>query len=454
LSDLEGFSRKLLSKGIEEKEVKSKLIDEILVYKDELSFEAAGRLADAVLEEVRTSQILPESNFIRFVLDYAKSGVKMGVMGVGSRGEGDLFVHRRLAEIAGLPAGSRALLYPLYHDDAGAIEMEGNVLVTAVDGMHSRLSDFPFLAGFHVTRATLRDVYVKGARPLGMFVDLHLADDGDVGKLFDFEAGVSAVSMLTETPILTGSTLRIGGDMVIGDRMTGCVGTIGVAENESMLAARHKVKPGSVILMTEGSGGGTICTAAIYSGRSDVVLETLNVQFARSCKALLDSKLVGKIYAMTDVTNGGIRGDASEISRLSNMALYLDEREIRSLVNFKVLELLEDKRIDYLGVSLDALMIFAPEDYVKEIMKQIRKVGVRISKVGWVEKDIPKVALITPRGETDLTLKFRESAYTTIKKVVGEEAPYNLDELKIRVEDIAKRAIEKRNRVISYVADQ
>lgn len=454
LSDLEGLSRKLLSKGISVKEVKSRLIDEILVYKDKLSVETAGRISDAILEEVRNSNIPPKPNFVRFVLDYAKSGVKMGVMGVGSRGEGDFFVHRRLAEIAGLPTGSRALLYPLYHDDAGAIEIKGNVLVTAVDGMHSRLSDFPFLAGFHVSRATLRDVYVKGARPVGMFVDLHLADDGDVGKLFDFEAGVSTVSMLTGTPILTGSTLRIGGDMVIGDRITGCVGVIGVAESESMLAARHKVKPDSVILMTEGAGGGTICTAAIYSGRPDVVLETLNIQFVKSCKALLDSGLVGRLYAMTDVTNGGVRGDASEISKLSNLALYFDEKEIRGLVNPKVLELLEDRGIDYLGVSLDALMIFTSKDHVEEIVQRVRKVGVKISKVGWVEKGVPKVALITPEGEKDLTLKFRESAYTKIKKVVGEEAPYDLDELKIKVEDAAKRAIEKRNKVVRYLADQ
>ncbi|MEM2873775.1 MAG: AIR synthase-related protein [Nitrososphaerales archaeon] len=451
MSDLEGLTRKLMAKKMSIEEVKNRLIDEILTYKENLSNKSAEGLANAIIEEVKDSSNIPKSNTLGLILDYSKSGVSMGLMGVGSRGEGDFFVHRKLAEIAGKPPSSRALLYPLYHDDAGAIEVKGRVLVTAVDGMHSRLSDFPFLAGFHASRATLRDVYVKGARPVGMLIDLHLADDGDVGKLFDFEAGVSAVSMLTETPILTGSTLRIGGDMVIGDRMTGCVGAFGIAEDESMLAARHKVKPDSVILMTEGAGGGTICTSAIYSGRHDVVLETLNVQFVKACRALLDSGLIKKIYAMTDVTNGGIRGDATEISRLSNIALHFYEKEIRSLVNTKVLELLESRGIDYLGVSLDALMIFAPEDYVKEIMKVVRKAGVRVSKVGFVEKGMPKVALMTSEGEKNLNLRFRESAYTRIKKVVGEEAPYGLDELKIKVEESAKKAIEKRDFVVKYV---
>jgi len=440
-----------MAKKMSIEEVKNRLIDEILTYKENLSNKSAEGLANAIIEEVKDSSNIPKSNTLKLILDYSKSGVSMGLIGVGSRGEGDFFVHRKLAEIAGKPSSSRALLYPLYHDDAGAIEVKGKVLVTAVDGMHSRLSDFPFLAGFHASRATLRDVYVKGARPIGMLIDLHLADDGDVGKLFDFEAGVSAVSMLTDTPILTGSTLRIGGDMVIGDRMTGCVGAFGIAEDESMLAARHKVKPDSIILMTEGAGGGTICTSAIYSGRHDVVLETLNVQFVKACKALLDSGLIKKIYAMTDVTNGGIRGDATEISRLSNIALHFYEKEIRSLVNTKVLELLESRGIDYLGVSLDALMIFAPEYYVKEIMKVVRKSGVRVGKVGFVEKGIPKVALMTSEGEKNLNLKFRESAYTRIKKVVGEEAPYGLDELKMKVEESAKKAVEKRDFVVKYV---
>lgn len=451
LSDLEGLTRKLIAKKKSIEEVRNRLIDEILTYKDNLSKKSAEGLANAIIKEVKDSDNIPESNTLKLVLNYPKSGVSMGLMGVGSRGEGDFFVHRILAEIAGKPSGSKVLLYPLYHDDAGAIEVNEKVLVTAVDGMHSRLSEFPFLAGFHASRATLRDVYVKGARPIGMLVDLHLADDGDVGKLFDFEAGVSAVSILTDTPILTGSTLRIGGDMVIGDRMTGCVGAFGVAEDASMLAARHKVKPDSIILMTEGSGGGTICTSAIYSGRHNVVLETLNVQFIKACKALLDSGLIRKIYAMTDVTNGGIRGDATEISRLSNIAIHFDEKEIRSLVNPKVLDLLESSGIDYLGVSLDALMIFVPEDNVKEIMGEVRKAGVRIRKIGFVEKGMPKVTLMTSEGEKDLNLKFRESAYTMLKKVVGEEAPRDLDKLKIKVEESAKKAIEKRDFIVKYI---
>ena len=54
-----------------------------------------------------------------------------------------------------------------------------------------------------------------GADPVAILSDVHLADDGDVGKIFDFTAGVAAVSELVDVPIVAGSTLRVGGDMVI-----------------------------------------------------------------------------------------------------------------------------------------------------------------------------------------------------------------------------------------------
>ena len=128
----------------------------------------------------------------------------MGEIGVGSRGAGDFFVHRKIAEIVS-STKSNAFISPSAQDDGGVVKAEvgsNDVYVTtAVDGIHSRLSEYPFLGGFHVSRATLRDVCVMGADPIAMLSDLHLADDGDVGKLFDFTAGVCAVSELVDVPL-------------------------------------------------------------------------------------------------------------------------------------------------------------------------------------------------------------------------------------------------------------
>src|SRR5690606_12663250 len=164
---------------------------------------------------------------LREIVSYPSAGVAMGEMGVGSRGEGDFFVHRKIAEIVS-STGTSAFINPSAQDDGGVVKTSAGssevYITTAVDGIHSRLSEYPFLGGFHVTRAALRDVCVMGSRPLALLSDLHLADDGDVGKLFDFTAGVSAVSELVGVPVVAGSTLRVGGDMVLGDRLVSAVG--------------------------------------------------------------------------------------------------------------------------------------------------------------------------------------------------------------------------------------
>ena len=41
-----------------------------------------------------------------------------------------------------------------------------------------------------------------------------------------------------------------------------------------------------VILLTEGSGGGTITTTAIYHGMFDVVWETMDISFIKASEAI------------------------------------------------------------------------------------------------------------------------------------------------------------------------
>uniref|UniRef100_A0A7C4S4Z1 AIR synthase n=2 Tax=Geoglobus ahangari TaxID=113653 RepID=A0A7C4S4Z1_9EURY len=427
--DLEGFARKHLN----DENLKEKLAERILEIKD-TSKEFALKLAEAVILEVKNAY--SKTNYL---LDYYKTGVTMGKFGVGSRGIGDFYVHSKIAEMCGEAiVGSKDL------DDAGVVKHNGLYISVAIDGIHSRLSEFPFIAGFHVTRAAMRDVYVMGAKPVALFSDIHIADDGDVSKIFDHLAGITAVSEITGVPLIAGSTLRIGGDMVIGERMTGAVGCVGVSDH---ITPRKNAKAGDVIILTEGAGGGTIATTAIYYGMHEVVEETINLDFIFAAESVINSGLVKNIHAMSDVTNGGIRGDAEEISKTSNTALYFEIEKIRNLINKKVLNMLETLQIDFMGVSIDSLMIICPERFADEIIKTIRKTGVRADIVGWVsegqgaygiEDGVPK----------RLKPKFRESAYTPIKKLVGEEIPKDFEEMRKKVEEAFQKALEKREKVV------
>ena len=432
--DLEGFAKRGLSR--EDPEIEAKLVWLIREVK-QIPEDKALILAKAVLEEARAT-LHPRGE----VFSLKKVGVSMGDFGVGSRGSGDFYTHTKIAEVIGR---TDAEVDSAQLDDSGVVRGEGKLITVTVDGMHSRLSDYPFLAGFHVTRAALRDVYVMGARPVALLSDIHLADDGDVSKLFDHIAGIATVSELIKVPLITGSTLRIGGDMVIGDRLTGCVGAVGVSDS---ITPRKSAVPGDVIMMTEGAGGGTVCSAALYYDRHEVVEETLNIKFLEAAEALLKENLT--IHAMTDVTNGGIRGDAKEISYTAKVKLIFEEEKMSRLVNPRVLNMLNDLEIDYLGVSIDALLIIAPQQEAEKICRVIREAGVAVDKIGTVETG--SGAYLRRDGQlSDFSPRFREAAYTPIKKAVGQEAARDVEEMRAGVDLAARNAVEKKRRFIDKI---
>ncbi|NVO67786.1 AIR synthase-related protein [Methanofollis tationis] len=434
--DIEGFVRRAFAAGRGEDEIVRALTHEITTIKRRVSDEYAQEFARAVVQEVKNTSGLEGDLFA-----FEAAGVTMGEFGVGSRGKGDFFAHRQFPRIIGTAAAAVGVDEM---DDAGAVAANGKYIITTVDGMHSRLSDFPFLAGFHVTRATLRDVYVMGATPVALLSDIHVADDGDVAKIFDYTAGIAVVAEAMGVPLVTGSTLRIGGDMVLGDRMTGCVGAVGVAD---YLTARKETCPGDVILMTAGAGGGTIATTALYFGYTAVVEETINLHFLRAAEALLKSPVLRHIHTMTDVTNGGLRGDVYEMAETADCRIVIDEANLRSLVEPRVLAMLDALEIDYLGVSLDALLIVVPPEYVDEVTAVIRGAGVPIERIGYVEAGPAASVLLSGGKECDFQPRFRESAYTPVKKVVDTE-PRDFDEMKKRVEQAADAAVAKKKRIL------
>jgi hydrogenase expression/formation protein len=438
--DIEEYVRRGLRQGVPEKTLCSALAEQIHVFKPDEEQDYTRKVARAVITEVKNSTGMSGDFFT-----FDRSGVSMGSFGVGSRGTGDFFAHRQIARVIG-KTGAAVGVEEM--DDAGVVELsgaaQGRYVVCTVDGMHSRLSDFPFLAGFHVTRATLRDAYVMGARPLLLFSDIHVADDGDVAKIFEYTAGITAVGEMVGVPLIAGSTLRIGGDMVLGERMTGCVGTVGIAQH---LTPRRGAAPGDVILMTEGAGGGTIATAALYSGFPDVVERTINLHFLKAAEALLASTAIGEVHAMTDVTNGGLRGDAHELAQTAGCRVVIEEEHVRGIADRKVQEMLDALLIDYLGVSLDSLLIVAPRHAVPAIRKVIREAGVRIEEVGRIEQGTPGAYLVREGKEQDFSPRFRESAYTPVKKAVDRH-PADLEGMKLAVEHAADMAVAKKNRVI------
>ena len=157
MSDLEGLTRRLMEKGFTKEEIIVRLVNEYMDFKD-IKKESAILLANAVYEECKKSDINSVSDpFVRYLLDINKANVTVGKQGVGCRGVGDFFVHKLLAGLS--ITEKKAYLAPSSLDDAGAVRIsdiqgfeaeDDLIIVSKMEGIHSRLSDFPFLCGFHV----------------------------------------------------------------------------------------------------------------------------------------------------------------------------------------------------------------------------------------------------------------------------------------------------------------
>ncbi|MEM0278489.1 MAG: AIR synthase-related protein [Metallosphaera sp.] len=414
--DLEGLTRKLID---QDKNLKDELRHWLEFFKGKT--DQNDLIAETIVKEVVNS--LKFSSF-----SFDRVGLTAGESGLGSRGVGDHMVHLKLFELSKRKLDS--------FDDAGIVQD----LVISVDGIHSRLSYFPFLAGFHATKATLRDIMVKGGEPLGILVDIHLSDDSDISMLFDFEAGVSTVAEALGIPILAGSTLRIGGDLVLGERISGGVGSIGRLKGEPF--SRKRIAKGQSIVMTEGNGGGTISSMAIFHGIEGVVEETLKIKDLEACSIINSSRDL--VVSMTDVTNGGIRGDALEISEITNLSLVINEERFLDLINPKIRKVLEELRIDPFGLSIDSILIFTY--YPEEVVRILNSKGVRSSVIGEVE-EYKGYPVVTENGK-EMRPSFRESPYTPIKALIGNNTRFTLDEIKRKLEIAYLNSAKKKEKVL------
>jgi hydrogenase expression/formation protein len=99
--DLEGYVRRCLRKKIPENKIIEDGFKRILEIKEDVDEEFAKKFIKAILEEVKTTEKFKEieDENLKTLLRYPESKVTMGKMGVGSRGEGDFFVHREIARI-------------------------------------------------------------------------------------------------------------------------------------------------------------------------------------------------------------------------------------------------------------------------------------------------------------------------------------------------------------------
>ncbi len=170
MSDLEGLTRNLIRKGFTKDEIIARLVSEYMDFKD-IEKQSAIKFAEALYIECIRSDLNNISDpFMRDLLEFNRANVTIGKQGVGCRGAGDFFVHKLITELS--ETDYKAFLSPSSLDDAGAVRisdikgfrdhpygLEDLITLSKMEGIHSGLSDFPFICGFQ--KLNLKKLIIK-----------------------------------------------------------------------------------------------------------------------------------------------------------------------------------------------------------------------------------------------------------------------------------------------------
>jgi hydrogenase expression/formation protein len=88
-----------------------------------------------------------------------------------------------------------------------------------------------------------------------------------------------------------------------------------------------------------------------------------------------------------------------------------------------------------------------------EICRVVKSAGVMMHEIGCVEKGKAESVLMVDGKECDFTPRFRESAYTPVKKIVDTQMR-DFEEMKKGVLRASEAAIQKKQRVLKKLIEK
>jgi len=300
----------------------------------------------------------------------------------------------------------RVLSGPAVGEDAAVIDYDDRLLVVKSDPITGAEKNVGWLA-VHINA---NDIAVRGARPLFYLSIIMLPEKFDGKTLQDIcegidsaakELGVTVVGGHTEVtsavsrPVLSGT--------MIGE----------TPRNKIILTSGAKV--GDTIIATKSIA--LEGTAILASDRYDQLRRSIDTKLLRRAQEFikrisvvreaLGAAETGFINCMKDPTEGGLLQALNEIGEASKVGYSIDEGLVP--VEPETREICEALRVDPLKlISSGMLIVTVPKEKEENVVKRIREVGVKATKIGTIVGESRNLKLIS--GETK-----------TVEKTVKEE---------------------------------
>jgi selenide,water dikinase len=239
--------------------------------------------------------------------------------------------------VAGLPRPTdpRVLVAAGTADDAGVVQLTGELAIVQTVDFFTPIVDDPYAFGRIAATNALSDVYAMGGRPVSALNLVAYPLDAlgpDVLREI-LRGGADAVAA-------AGASI-VGGHSIDDPEPKYGLAVTGIVDPRAILTNAGG-RAGDALVLTKPLGAGTVATALKRGlAPEDLVARAVTVMTTLNDRAAEQARAAGA-HALTDVTGFGLLGHVHELAEASGLAAEIDAAAIPAIDG--VLALLSDER--------------------------------------------------------------------------------------------------------------
>jgi thiamine-monophosphate kinase len=279
--------------------------------------------------------------------------------------------HRWLAASArGPPGAVRALA-----DDVAVLPSgPGALLLTTdafVEGVHFLGTASPRRVGSALAEANLSDLASKGARPVAFLLDLLVPPRTPMRWAREAVRGVREALRPYRAELIGGDTKPARERVLVGS-------ALGRAARGA-LPARHRARPGDLVVVTGTVGRGGLAGRSMRS----TALRTRSTTLPPRARVVEGERLAPFVHAMIDTSDGAFES-AHLVAAASAVAIVLEEERMPLSPELRaVLDRSRRRALVGYGGDYELFATLAPRSF-EAARRTLARVGCPLTRIGWV----------------------------------------------------------------------
>ncbi|MFD2617733.1 thiamine-phosphate kinase [Terrilactibacillus laevilacticus] len=273
---------------------------------------------------------------------------------------------------------------------------------TMVEGVHfTEQTMSPFQIGWKALAVNLSDIAAMGGTPDYYLVSIAFPSVW-YDRINEIYRGLSDLAKRFNIDL-------IGGDTVSSDKLTITVTAIGHTFKRKYFL-RSQAWPGDVILVTGtlgDSAAGLRILLGELRGNDDEMERTLIKNHQLPFPLIEAGQIMAQMpyhTSLNDISDG-LASEANEIAEASGVKLIIDYSSLPKSDELLQLDPKLQKEYSLFGGEDYQLLITAPESAVLEYQQAFKKVGIRLTRIGYVEEGSPSVYLVDGQDKALLSKK-------------------------------------------------